>query len=119
MKYVITIPQWKPVSVNKFRNPYARHGLKKKDAATIHKQCLLVDKIPAAKGKRKVDTHIILKSGKGRPIDPDNVLKSLLDALVKCGMLKDDSDKWCDWTKPTLEKGTGTVWGTRITLEDL
>ncbi len=48
--------------------------------------------------------------------DPDNVNKSLRDALVRCGLLVDDSAEWAECTEPEIEKGKKA---TVITLETI
>ena len=117
MQHIIKIPHWRPASLNKMKGHWAAHKLKKRDRNMIWNYCQIVDKIPPATGKRMIHMHITTKDR--RQVDPDNVMKSLLDALKQCGMLVDDSDKWCDWTKPTLEVGDKQTWGTKITLEDI
>jgi hypothetical protein len=118
--HILTIPHWIPVSTNKLLKAHwaARNKLKKKDANIIWGRAL-EDRIPTALQRRKVEIHFILKPQRGRPIDPDNCLKSLLDALVKCRMIIDDSQKWCWWVGPTIERGTKDFWGTRLILTDL
>ena len=119
MKHVLTIPHWNPALLNQLmKNRWEESRLKKADSEIVW-AIARQERIPIAGGKRRVSIHITLPRKRGRKPDPDAFLKSALDALVKCGMLKDDSDKWCEWTKPTIETGTQDVWGTRITLEDL
>lgn len=57
-------------------------------------------RIPAAQGRRAV--RVTIHKGKRSrvtddPANRDSRAKSLLDALVKLGLLVDDSDKWLDW----------------------
>lgn len=100
------------------RNHWVAYRLKKRDREIIWK-CCLEQNIPAAKGKRGVEMLVVLKPKRGRKPDADNLLKTTLDALVACRMLKDDSEKWCDWTKPLIETGTNRGWGTTIILVDI
>lgn len=117
MNYIISIPHWRPATVNELLGHWTKgHRLKKRDRYLVW-GIARQERIPVATGKRMVKTHVTYKPG--GEFDPDNIMKSLLDALVQAGMLKDDSDNWCDWTKPTLEKGSSQVWGTRIILEDM
>jgi Holliday junction resolvase RusA-like endonuclease len=120
MNYIITIPHWTPTSVNQQAKGHWSQFYKKK---TADKQLMAYycreQRIPGARGKRMVHTYMILEPKPGRKVDPDNVMKVLLDSLKHARMIIDDSDKWCDWTKPTVEKGTKAIWGTRIIIEDL
>jgi len=50
-------------------------------------------KVPKAAGKRRVEIVIVLGKGQ-RAGDPDAYNKSLLDALVRLGYLKDDNRQW-------------------------
>ncbi|MEW4569331.1 hypothetical protein AB1L88_15810 [Tautonia sp. JC769] len=54
----------------------------------------------------------------GQPPDPDNLLKSLLDALVEGGFLVDDSADWAEWECPRVVPDDGQGYRTRIVLED-
>lgn len=112
----INIPHWIPTSVNKLMSNHwaSANRIKKADAQMIavyaHKQG-----IPRAEGKRSVQT--ILTYHRGRACDPDNIQKSLNDALVKCGLLVDDSHIWLE-TKPVIIK-RGKAKHTTIILEDI
>lgn len=119
MIHVITIHHWTPTPLNKLmRNRWVAYKNKKRDREIIWGHCL-EERIPAAKGKRKVEMLVMLKPKRGRRPDADNLLKTALDALVACRMLKDDNEQWCDWTKPVIETGTNQVWGTTFTLTDI
>ena len=53
------------------------------------------DKIPVARGRRRVDVHFIFAQRRTR--DRDNLIarfKPGLDALVLCGLLVDDSPEY-------------------------
>lgn len=56
--------------------------------------------IPPARTKRRV-VVTIHKSTRSRvtddPSNRDSRAKSVLDAMVHCGLLIDDSDKWLEW----------------------
>ena len=67
---------------------------------------------PARTTKRRVRLEFF---GPGRLPDPDNLLKSCLDAMVKCGMLVDDSVKWCECSATCVRGPLRTL----ITLEDV
>ena len=57
-------------------------------------------KIPPALGRRvvKVTIHKSMRSRvTDDPANRDSRAKSILDAMVKTGLLIDDSDKWLEW----------------------
>lgn len=112
--YVVTIPGWVPTSVNTLleTHPKRRGRYKRADALVVDAYCGSQD-VPEARGKRRVRLAMRDPSGRG---DPDNFLKSGLDALVTCKRLVDDSSRYCEIDKPTLEAGPRQ---TVITLEDL
>lgn len=112
----IDIPNWIPTSVNKLMSNHwaSANRLKRADAQMVG---IYASKqgIPKATGKRSVQT--ILTYHKGRACDPDNTQKSLHDALVKCGLLVDDSHVWLE-TKP-VQILRGKARHTSIILEDI
>jgi Holliday junction resolvase RusA-like endonuclease len=110
------IPRWHPSSVNKLMaNHFKAKRLKDKDYGVIDSYRLHY-KIPPANGKHRVSLAIIHHPAKsGRKGDPDNYLKSTLDALVRCGLLTDDSAHGVELGPITIERAED--WGTRITLE--
>lgn len=69
--------------------------------------------VPAAAGRRRVTLAF---SSPRPPADPDARLKLLLDALVACGALADDSPRLCEPAPPLSLKGPR---GVTITLEDV
>lgn len=75
--------------------------------------------VPQAKGKRRVTLTIVKGKRSRRRDDPanrDSRAKSVLDALVANGLLRDDSDEWLDW--PGVVETKADVKQTIITLED-
>lgn len=119
MKHVLTIPQWLPTSDNKLITAHwaTANRLKKADASMIWLH-MREERIPTALKKRRVEVLIMCKPT-GRMPDPTNYAKSLLDALVKCRLIIDDSQRWCEYVTPKIERGTKAIWGTRITITDL
>lgn len=114
--YVISIPQWHPVRLNKLLTHWARaHKHKKADREMVW---AYAQKVPKAQCKRRVHLHLILK-GRQKPGDPDSRWKSVLDALVHAGALKDDSHQWCELGQVTFGKPKMEWWGTIIRLEDI
>jgi hypothetical protein len=69
--------------------------------------------IPEARGKRRVSVCYLSPRP---PRDLDASLKGLLDALVACGALLDDSPAWCELGRLTFDAGPRA---TVIGLEDL
>lgn len=73
-------------------------------------------KVPKATGKRRVSLIWTLGKG-GKRVDEDNTQKSILDALVACGLLRDDSAKWLEWGGVTFNRAATKAL--TIILEDL
>lgn len=75
-----------------------------------------VSGIPRATTKRRVSLQLIYGKGE-RKHDPDAFWKSVLDALVHAGALKNDTDRWVE-VAPVVY-GRAERRETIITLEDL
>lgn len=113
--YTLTLPSYTPTSTNALmRSVRARIRLKKSDREII---CHYAREqgLPLAMCKRRVSVAITLGKGQ-RQMDPDNVLKSLLDALVCAGLLVDDGPRWVQLGEVTWHRGERK---TVITLEDI
>lgn len=119
MTYRIAIPDWKPTSVNSLlRSHWSRRSKIKTADADMVAVYARIAGVPQASGKRRVSISVLVKPGKGgRLPDPDNLLKSTLDALVKCGLLLDDSADRCSIGSIDVERGSET--STAIYLQDL
>lgn len=117
--HILTIPHWHPTSDNKFSGKHWAivDKLKKSDIRTIYWR-MREDRIPTATKKRRVEVLIMCKP-RGRMPDPTNFAKSLLDALKQCHLIIDDSQRWCEYITPKIERGTKAIWGTRITITDM
>ena len=113
--HVLTIDGWRPVSLNHLlKSHWAKRGRRKRhdrDMVALH---ALAQRVPQATGRRRIS---VLVEGIRRLPDPDNLLKSLLDAAVACGLLVDDSGEWCELGD--IEVTRGKTDRTVITLEDL
>lgn len=102
------IPDWVPTSTNQLLGHWGAAARKKKlDREMIWAHCA---HIPKAEKKRTLRVRLYI-NGKGRSPDPDNIQKSLHDALKKNGLIVDDSDKWLlamqpEIIRPALSKGT-------------
>lgn len=116
-QYVIEIDNWHPTSVNKLigRNRFTASRLKQADTQMIGVYAYRA-KIPKAKMQRHVSMEIHVAGG-GRSPDPDNMYKSVLDALVKTGYLVDDGPLWVALSMPDIIRSK--VKKTIITLTDM
>lgn len=118
MKHILTIPRWMPVSDNILMGAhrFTKIKLKKADANAIY-WSMREQRIPTALKRRKIEVVIKCKP-RGRMPDPTNFAKSLLDAMVKCRLVIDDSQRWCEYVTPIIKRGKGKDWGTEIIIED-
>ena len=115
MIQTLRLPGWHPTRANVLLRVHwaKRSRLLGQDQQTVgilgRQQGIL-----KAEGKRRVS--LIIQHARTAP-DPDALLKSLFDALVKCGYLIDDKGQWCEIGSITFEKAKAK--GMVITLEDL
>lgn len=115
MTHTLIIPLFRPTPLNQLLGHWARGGrLKKHDRAIVAAEAWS-QQIPKAQGKRRVSLEVT-NAGRYRRVDPDAFFKSLLDALVACGLLMDDSPRWCELGTVTQRRGKRLE--TRIVLED-
>jgi Holliday junction resolvase RusA-like endonuclease len=112
----LTIPNWYPVSLNEMAGYHwsVKARLKRQDVDMIAGYAMQAG-LRKASCKRYVRIYF---HGwhRGRRPDPDNLLKSLLDAMVQAGLLVDDSLTWCEWERPEIIQST--VKQTVITISD-
>jgi hypothetical protein len=113
----LVIPAWTPARLNQWdgRHWSMRARLKTFDRNMVATYALKAG-LPSATGKRRVIVTITLAKGE-RACDPDAHTKSLSDALVHCGLLRDDSRQWVEWMPFRFERGSERA--TTIDLEDL
>lgn len=113
----LTIPGWRPATVNELMSGHWRKGakLKEQDRKIVSLHARNHGLMTLALGRRRV-SMIVTQTG-GRPLDPDNLWKSLLDALVKAQLLIDDSQKHCE--TGTVELRRGKSIETTIIIEDI
>jgi hypothetical protein len=114
----ISIPDFLPTTVNDLLRIHwaARNRLLKEEAQLVAVYARL-HAVPPASCRRRVTIAFRAPGGRGRKVgDPEARYKGLLDALVKCGCLVDDSDRWCDLLPRVRERGAVR---TLIVLEDL
>lgn len=114
---VLSIDGWRPARLNELLEVHwaKAHRRKNADALRILVACQNA-KAPKAEGKRRVTLTWRLEKGERTP-DADGVWKSLLDALVRAGQLKDDNPTWCECAPVQFERGP--VKGITVELEDL
>lgn len=119
-EYVITIPDWNPVPLNKLMGSwYKRNRLKQADYRMIWAYTSGKDGqsiVPYKQVKRSVELIITLEPGQRAP-DVDSLFKVTLDGLVKAYSLWDDSPKWCELLPVKFERAERKA--TRIVLRDL
>lgn len=114
----ILIPNWHPKSVNAIIgvHPKTVGRIKQKEYNFVGVYAVTHD-VPKARHKRRVSLTLGVR---GRGPDKSNLWKILLDALVACRLLVDDSAGWCEEGEVTYFKlRPGEKKWTRITLEDL
>jgi Holliday junction resolvase RusA-like endonuclease len=75
-----------------------------------------VAQVPEAKTKRRVSLEVIL-GYRQKGADPDSFLKVVLDALVWCGVLKDDSKEWVEIGSVSYRRGPRAAMV--VVLEDV
>ena len=116
--YSLTIPNWIPARLNQMKGHWSRGAaLKKIDREMIAGYALQArDRIPQATSKRRVSLTITLANGE-RAGDPDAYFKSVNDALVHAGLLKNDSHLWVVLGDVVFERGAERA--TTIILQDL
>lgn len=117
MIHVITIPNWHPTRLNRLINCHwaTRNRRKKRDYEMLAVYAMQAS-VPKATTARKVLLHLTMAPRQHKP-DADSLWKGLLDGLVSCGQLVNDSPKWCVLGSVSFDRGTEAA--TRITLEDL
>lgn len=115
--YFLRIPRWQPERLNRLIGCHwaTKHRRKRADREMVAGYAL-AQQIPRAEGKRRVSLVVTL-GPRQRGFDPDSPWKSLLDALVACGLLVDDSGRWVEAGAVTFERGRER--GTLIILEDV
>lgn len=95
--HALTVPDWLPTRLNELlRMHWAVRRRALKAEAELVAGYAIQARVPKAEGKRRVSVTFHAPGGRGAKTgDSDARLKGLLDSLVKCGLLVDDSPKWC------------------------
>jgi Holliday junction resolvase RusA-like endonuclease len=117
MTHTLTIPDYHPTRLNDLLNCHWAAAAKKKrvdrDVISLYAR---MQEIPQAETKRRVSMMLTL-APRQRAGDNDAFWKTTLDALVKCGLIRDDNRQWCELGQVTFKRGE--TRRTEITLEDL
>lgn len=117
MIQTLIIDNYHPLSVNKLleTDPRKRSAMKQSHYDIVGGLAMQQGLVKAT-GKRRMT---ILCEGwpRGKMPDPSNLAKVLEDAAVACGLLIDDSSKWCESTMPVLKRSK--QWRTTLTFEDI
>lgn len=113
--WTFRIPNWEPTPVNKLYDHHwaSRRKHKQSDAEIV---AHYGRGVPGAVRKRSVSLHVVFPPGKRMP-DVDAYAKSLLDSLVGCGILVNDSSAWCVLEPVGYSRGQELT--TFITVEDV
>jgi hypothetical protein len=114
--WTLRIDGWHPALLNTLMKHWtAAHRAKKADREVIC-EALRSSFVVQAEEQRRVSLLIVWPKGKRRA-DPDAFWKSVNDALVAGGALKNDSPVWCELG--TVEQCRGERLTTFITLEEV
>jgi hypothetical protein len=116
-RWEIFVDGWRPASLNELLRggPWGAHRLKRRDREYVVLFANLA-RVPRAAAKRRVSLRITLPP-KQRRWDGDALWKSLLDACVRAGLLKDDGPKWCELGG--VDYVRGKALSTTIIVEDI
>lgn len=118
-QWVVWIPNWQPTPVNNWDGCHwaVRARAKANDRQIVGMYCRAAG-VPRAARKRRVRIEARYPVNKrGRMPDPDNLLKSSLDALKHAGAIVDDSQNWCEWERPVVSRCEQP--GTLFVMEEL
>ena len=116
-KWVVAVLNWHPTRLNRLvGSHWAKASRLKRFDAQVIACSVLGARVPRAKFKRRVSLEITLTKGQ-RAGDPDAYWKSVLDGLVACEALVNDSHVWCSLGEVTFVRGE--VPKTVILLENM
>ena len=115
--WTVVIDQWHPTPLNRLLSCHWATRAKRKriDYKVIADYCGFCG-VTTATGRRRVYLSLIM-APKQRSPDPDSLWKVVLDGLVKCGALRNDSHLWCELMPVLFLRGATKQ--TRIGIEDI
>jgi Holliday junction resolvase RusA-like endonuclease len=113
----LIIRDWHPTPLNRLVGcHYGTRSRRKRFDRDLVAATALAGRVPKAAGKRRVGVRIVL-GPRQRGCDPDAYWKSLLDALVACGLLLNDGRQGVELGAVRFDRDAKPR--TEITLEDL
>ncbi len=111
VSWTARIHGWHPAPLNQLmRGPFIAARLKKQDKRVVGKWLAA---LPRAAGKRRLTLTITL-APRQRAVDPDGWWKSLLDACVYHGFLRDDNRQSVELMPVEFERGETKATTLRI-----
>jgi Holliday junction resolvase RusA-like endonuclease len=115
VKWTVEIPNWLPTGLNEMLRMHwaARRKRFKVNARLVGAYLKLAGVFPAG-GRRRVTLHF---QARNNTPDADNWKKELLDCLVECRALVDDSPRWAEVPEPRCSAGRSRR--TVIEIEDI
>lgn len=116
-RYIISIPNFHPTTLNKLLTSHhmAAHRMKAADTQMIGVYAYIA-KVPKAAGKRRLEIVITLAPGQ-RGADNDAYFKVCLDSLVSLSLLKDDNRQQLELEPVRYERGAAKA--TTLILTEL
>lgn len=99
-RWVLRFEGWRPASKN--RRVKGRRGWIRSKRFDGDVVSLAVGRVPAAAGFRTVRVAVVTP---GVLPDPQNLVESLADALVRTGLIVDDSAEWSRVETPVIRRG--------------
>lgn len=102
--WTLDIPGWHPTPLNKLIGHRMKASRLKAHDREIVGKAVMAYAVPAAVVRRTIELTLIYPAGQ-RAVDPDASWKSLFDALVASGALRNDSASWVTYREPVILRG--------------
>ncbi len=117
-RYEISVPNYRPPTSN------ALFRAKFRGRMALERECRQLIRcysrgVPQAAGKRRVSMAVTLAVRQRLPDADEQCYKAVLDALANCGLLIDDSRRWCECVPTEFVPSRQRQPHTLITLEDV
>jgi hypothetical protein len=116
MIITLELPGYIPTPLNKLMGNWRKQLAKRRDREVIGTAARFYAGTPAT-DPQTVDITIIWPKGR-RSHDPDANWKAVCDALVQCGLLRNDNNAWCRLGKIHYAKSADDYACTIITLTE-